>query len=273
VSHYGCIVNKLLLLAGALSALGFAAVFAVALHTGRGLYDDAELFRRVSGSDLSAVDRAGERTLATIDVGSLVVGAMLLGAIAFLQGRIARAVAAVALVGLSVASAELLKHGLAHIPGALVSGRLPTFPSGHTAVAVSLGLALVLASPSVLRPVAALVGAAYAAAVGFSLVVLGWHFPSDVIGSFLLCGFWASVVGLVLGSRTRRPAVSVPGVVLALCAVAAGLFIAAVVASRHPAAIAEVRTRESLVALGALLGALSLGVFTAFAALFEERRA
>jgi len=48
-----------------------------------------------------------------------------------------------------------------------------------------------------LRPTAALIGATYAAAVGFSLVALGWHYPSDVAAAFCLCGLWACVAGLI----------------------------------------------------------------------------
>jgi membrane-associated phospholipid phosphatase len=265
-------VNRLLLSAGAAFALALAVVFLVALHTSRGLYYDAELFRRASGSELAPVQRVGERTLATIDVGSLVVGALVLGVLALAQGRVVRAMAAVGLVGVSVGSAELLKHGLPRLPWVLPPGRTATIPSGHAAVAVSLGLALVLAAPPLLRPTAALIGAAYAAAVGFSLVALGWHYPSDVAAAFCLCGLWACVAGLVVGGRPQRLVFSVPALLLALAAVAAGLLVAAYLASRHPSAVAELRSSRSLVATGALVGLLSLATFTVLAPLLEEAR-
>jgi membrane-associated phospholipid phosphatase len=265
-------VNRLLLSAGAAFALALAAVLLVALHTSRGLYYDAELFRRASGSELAPVQHVGERTLATIDVGSLVVGALVLGVVALVQGRVVRAMAAVGLVGVSVGSAELLKHGLPRLPWVLPPGRAATIPSGHAAVAVSLGLALVLAAPPLLRPTAALMGAMYAAAVGFSLVALGWHYPSDVAAAFCLCGLWACVAGLVVGGRPRRLAFSVPALLLALAAVAAGLLVAAYLASRHPSAVAELRSSGSLVATGALVGLLSLATFTVLAPLLEEAR-
>jgi membrane-associated phospholipid phosphatase len=265
-------VNRVLTTACTAFALAFAGVVLVALHTGRGLYWDTELYRRASGSALAPVQRVGERALATIDVGSLVAGALALAGLALVRGRVTRALAAVALVGVSVGSAELLKHGLPRLPWVLPPDRAPTIPSGHATVAVSLGLALVLAAPPLLRPTAALVGAAYAAAVGFSLIALGWHYPSDVATSFCLCGFWASVAGGVVGGRPRRLAFTVPALVLALAAVAGGLLVAAYIASRHPAAVAEVRSRTSLVATGALVGMLSLATFAVLTPLLEERR-
>jgi membrane-associated phospholipid phosphatase len=37
-----------------------------------------------------------------------------------------------------------------------------------------------------LRALTALLGAGYAIAVGYALVALGWHLPSDVLGGFLV---------------------------------------------------------------------------------------
>jgi membrane-associated phospholipid phosphatase len=261
-----------LLLAAAAFAVGFVAVFLVGLHTARGLRYDAELYQRASGSRLTSVTTAGERTLATIDVGSLVAGALVLGFLALVRGRVVRAFAAVALVAAAVGSVEVLKHELPRIAGALPAGRPATFPSGHTAIAVSLGLALVLAMPSILRPSASVIGAAYGAAVGFSVIALGWHYPSDVAGSFFVCGFWACVAGALTGGTPRRQALSFPGVLLASGVVSVGLGVAAYVATHHHAAVAEVRTRESLVGTAALLGVLSLLTFAVVAPLLEERR-
>jgi hypothetical protein len=92
-----------------------------------------------------------------------------------------------------------------------------------------------------------------------------------VVGSFFVCGFWACVAGALSGGTARRPAVSIPGFVAAVVAVALGLLLAAFVASRHSTAVAELRSRESLVGMAALLGALSLSTFAVLTPLFEER--
>jgi hypothetical protein len=170
----------------------------------------------------------------------------------------------------SVGSAEALKHGLPHLDSVIPAGRPPTIPSGHTSIAVSLGLAVVLAAPPVLRPAAALVGAAYAAAVGLSLIVLGWHYPADVVAAFFLSGFWAAAITAVVGATAARPTISATGGLIAVAATACALLLAGWVASRHPAGVLALRSARSVVATGAVLGSLSLVMFGTFASLVGE---
>ena len=215
---------------------------------------------------------ASERALRAIDVGSIVVVLLLLFGIAAVRGRLAHAITAVGVVVASVGSAELIKHGLPHIPHALHADRPPTWPSGHTSIAVSLGLALVLATPPVLRPVLALLGAAYAAGIGLSVVVLGWHYPSDVVGSFFICGFWAFVAAALVPTGAPGRRLELQGLVLVAFAVAIGLFIAAAIAEAHPYAVAATRSSRSVVAVATVLGVLSVALFGAFTAVLAERR-
>jgi hypothetical protein len=252
-------------------ALGVAATLAVALHTGNGLHYDDLLFRRVSGT-VVPLKNAGARVLYGIDAGSVILATLLLGAFGIARGRRDRAVGAVALVVLSVATVEALKHGLPHLGGAIPPGRPPTIPSGHTGIAVSLGLALVLAAPPVLRPTAAVVGAAYGAGVGLAVVIMSWHYPSDVVASFFVCGFWACVVAAVLNVVPSRPDITRAGAALALAAVVVALFCAALLAQRHPDAAAAARSARSVVATGVLFSVLGLGLFGAFLPLAGERR-
>jgi membrane-associated phospholipid phosphatase len=265
--------SRLLPLLALACAAGFVATFFVALHTGRGLRDDALALQRVSGAALPVRAEGAARTLLlAIDGAFVVAAAAAIVVLGLLRRQPGRAVAAVAIVGCSVVSVEALKHGLPHLARAVPAGRPATFPSGHTSIAVSLGLALVVVAPPVLRPVAAVLGAAYAAGVALSLVVLSWHFPSDVVGSFFVCGFWAAAIGSLLHGTIARPRFSVPGGVAALGAIAAGLAIAAVLAGRHPAAVAAVRSSRSVLGLAAVVGVLSLALFAAFTALVEESR-
>jgi membrane-associated phospholipid phosphatase len=251
----------------ALPPMAFFAAFVltavVALHTSLGLHDDAALFRRVSGTELAHVRGAGSRALEAIDVGSVVAGLLFISALALLRGRRAQAAAAVAVVVLSIASAEALKLWL---PTA--AGRPSTFPSGHVAVAASLGLALVLAVPPVLRPVVALAGAAWAAGIGLAVVVLAWHYPSDVVGAFAIAGFWASVAAAVLRTRVS---LSARGSVLGVLAAAVAVVLAAVVAGRHPEAAAALRTSRALVAASVAFGLVSLATFGLVTPLAQER--
>jgi membrane-associated phospholipid phosphatase len=61
-----------------------------------------------------------------------------------------------------------------------------SWPSGHATASMSLALCLVLVVGPRLRPLAALLGAGYAIGVGYALVALGWHLPSDVLGGYLV---------------------------------------------------------------------------------------
>ena len=71
---------------------------------------------------------------------------------------------------------------------------------------MSLALALVLAVPARRRPLAAALGAVFAVAVSYSFLTLGWHYPSDVLGGFLVAVIWAqlALAGVFVGTRARR---------------------------------------------------------------------
>lgn len=69
------------------------------------------------------------------------------------------------------------------------------FPSGHAARAMTLIAVLVcLASTRKRRLLAAVVGGAFVAALGISLVYEHWHLPSDVIGGWTVAVAWVVIV-------------------------------------------------------------------------------
>lgn len=85
---------------------------------------------------------------------------------------------------------QLAKPRLAHpriVELSGIEGIYPaSWPSGHSTVAMSVALCAVLVAGPQLRPFAAMLGSGYAIAVGYSLVALGYHLPSDVLGGFLV---------------------------------------------------------------------------------------
>jgi undecaprenyl-diphosphatase len=98
---------------------------------------------------------------------------------------------------------ELVPHG--------VEVYSASFPSGHSTLAAAtyLTLAMLVASLEPRRRTKALaygVAVAVLAAVGFSRVYLGVHWPSDVLAGWCLGAMWALAGWLVLrisGGRTR----------------------------------------------------------------------
>jgi membrane-associated phospholipid phosphatase len=116
------------------------------------------------------------------------------------------------LLGANVTT-QLLKPLLAH-PRAdsLLQGLVPvgaaSWPSGHATAAMSLALCSVLAASARWRPLVAAIGAAFAVAVSYSFLTLGWHYPSDVFGGFLVALIWTLIgVGAMFAAdaRKRRP--------------------------------------------------------------------
>jgi membrane-associated phospholipid phosphatase len=131
-----------------------------------------------------------------------------LAAVALARGRPRIAIAVIALLAATSVSSQLLKALLAYprYEGLIDGGHVSpaAFPSGHATAAMSIALAAVLVAPPRARPLAALLGTAFALSVAFAIVTLGWHFPSDVVGGFLLATGWALVTAAALRAAGDR---------------------------------------------------------------------
>ena len=176
------------------------------------------------------------------------------------------------------ATTEVLKHLLPeHHNRALIHDGLPagigTWPSGHATASMALALCLVLAVAPRWRPWAALVGAGFTLAVSYSFLTLGWHYPSDAIGGFLVAATWTFLGVLVraqLGSRSvaakardaRAFAIPRPDLIHELAPIAGGALAAlalvvAIVLDRPDSAASFARGHEHLIAAVLLLGTLA----------------
>ena len=155
-----------------------------------------------------SVNRVAVRVGELGDPREVIAMTLALAAVALARSRPRVAVAVLVLVALTSISSQLLKTVLAYprydLSGAGVGPA--AFPSGHSTAAMTLAIAGVLVAPRRLRPLAAFVGVGFALAVGFSVIALGWHFPSDVAGGFLLATAW----GLVIAAVLRAAAVRLP---------------------------------------------------------------
>lgn len=205
-----------------------------------------------------------------------------LAAVATLRGRPRVGLGILLLIAATSVSSQLLKALLAHSPagppGSPLSWAEETFPSGHATAAMSLALAGVLAAPRRARPAAAALGSLLALGVGVSVVARGWHFPSDVLGGYLLATVWALVLAALLYEADRRhPAagrltvshvalvsdrIAAQGLSAAAFLGAAGaLLLAVVTLGADPAAVAEFardHTTALVVAAGVAAAALAL---------------
>jgi membrane-associated phospholipid phosphatase len=161
----------------------------------------------------------------------LLIGAALVGW-ALLRGLVWRAGIVAALLVVTGASTQAVKHLLAQprLEGWLGAHQVgaASWPSGHSTAAMTLALCAVLVAPVALRPVVAVLGGAFAAGVGYAVLVLAWHFPSDVLGGFLMAGMWTAlaVAALRVLEPRREPAASGVGIFAAAAAALAAAIVA-----------------------------------------------
>jgi membrane-associated phospholipid phosphatase len=182
-------------------ATAFAALFVVLLgvaYSRPGRFVDAAALRGFIELPRPFGEGLANRIAHFADPGPFFAagGALVIAALALRRVRDALAVA-ILLVGANFAS-QLLQSALAYDrPHDLIGGAPvgpEAFPSGHATVAMSLSFAAVLVAPRSLRPLAAAAGGVFTLGVSFALLVAGWHFPSDVVGGYLLAAFWCLLV-------------------------------------------------------------------------------
>jgi membrane-associated phospholipid phosphatase len=126
---------------------------------------------------------------------------LMLGAasgIALWRQRPLDAVAAVIVVAGASLTTQVLKVLLAHPRYQPVLGEHQlssiAFPSGHATAAASIAIAFAFVAPPRARPAVVAAGACMVTAVGCSVLVLRWHFPSDVLGGILVACGWGFAV-------------------------------------------------------------------------------
>jgi membrane-associated phospholipid phosphatase len=147
-----------------------------------------------------------------VNLGDLAALLLMLAAvcvIGFGFGRRREVLVAVVVVAGANVTTQGLKSVLEHVRNkAFEHGyELPwpdSFPSGHTTAAASIAVALLLVVPTAYRLLAAGVGAALTGAVGLAVVILGWHYPSDVVGALLVVATWGFCAVAYLRQRHAR---------------------------------------------------------------------
>lgn len=216
--------------------------------------------------------------ISTPFVALVLIGTMVL---ALLRRRVLFAVQVVVLIAGANLTTQVLKRFVLDRPNlGLADMANNTLPSGHTTAAAACAAALVFAVPRRMRPVTAVLGAAYTAATGVSTLVGAWHRPSDVVAAVLVVLAWAGLASAIGAGRVVVPGTDRPRET----AVVAGALVLGGVAAAVGAALALQRslaalpgglgsTAELLTAYGG--GALGVVAVTgvAFGTLLLMRRA
>lgn len=201
----------LLLAATCGAALALTWVFAALVEPTH--VRDATALYDLTRFDRPVVEVPAKVLLGLLEPGFYIAWALALVVLAVCRGRPYLALAVGLVSALAPLSAELLKPLLAH-PHAEVAPlyiNSASWPSGHASAAMALLWCALLVAPARLRPAVAVLGVAFLAAVAFSLLILAWHMPSDVIGGYTLATLWAAlaVAGLRLAGTHGGQAASV----------------------------------------------------------------
>jgi membrane-associated phospholipid phosphatase len=91
-------------------------------------------------------------------------------------------VRAVACAAAPIIAVEVVEHIAKPMVGREIGAGSFTYPSGTVAAIAALSTAVFLVAPRLARPAAALGGAAAVTATGIAVLVLRWHYPTDVVG-------------------------------------------------------------------------------------------
>ena len=182
-----------------------AGVFALAVPAAH--ERDAAMLHGFVGLDRPSVRRAISFVAHLGDTLPYACAGLLCIAVALARRRGWRALAVACLLAVTGVTTQALKHALAQprlehwLPEQVATN---SWPSGHSTAAMTLALCAILVAPPALRAAAAILGGAFAVGVGYAVLVLGWHYPSDVLGGFLVAGLWTSLAVAVL-RRVEAP--------------------------------------------------------------------
>ena len=201
--------RPLALLAAAGCALLAVAVWVAVFQTHLGQQADEAAFRGFVKLQETAADPVASWVSALCNPRqyAVLVGILLVSALVVRGPR--HALACIVVVVATNGVTQALKPALAapRLDG-VVDGRFfvhhASWPSGHATASMALALCAVLVAPVVVRRLVAVAGGLFAIAVSYSVVLLGWHMPSDALGGFAVAGTGAALVLWALWTAEAR---------------------------------------------------------------------
>ena len=253
-----------------------ALTWLAAFHVGFGAHADRAILNGFGGLQRPRVNHLANLIASLCNPKPFVAFAAVIVLVALVRRRPRLALATAAILLGANTTTELLKPLLASprgLPGQATA--VASWPSGHATAAMSLALCAVLVAPARLRPALAALGAVFAVAVSYSFLHLGWHYPSDVLGGFLVAATWTLVVVAALftiearrgeqpstaGSErlSLRTALTPPALALAGAVALAGL----VALARPHQVVVYVRAHEAFIVGASAIAVLGLVLATA----------
>jgi membrane-associated phospholipid phosphatase len=274
-------------LAGAAACLtALVSLWLLACHTAAGHRLDSAALGGFVGLERPSVEPAASAVAHLADPGPFILVAIVLTGIALLRGRPRVALLVPLILAAANVTTQALKHLLAEprFAEALRFHQVDavSFPSGHATGSMSLALCAVLVVGPVLRPYVAAVGALFAIGVGYAVLTLGWHYPSDVLGGYLVAATYTllglaalQAAGARFPERTGRRAVMRLGHAVAptaLVAASLGALAAAILVLHPERAISYAAEHTTFVASAVAIGLLGSALAAGLAAVSRQAR-
>ncbi|NQX29713.1 phosphatase PAP2 family protein [Microbacteriaceae bacterium VKM Ac-2854] len=145
-------------------------------------------------------------TLADVTPLGIVCGGVLAAAIALIRRRPALMTAALGSIALTTIATQILKNWVFARPDLIDADAWYTsgsFPSGHTAAAISIVFALAMVVPARGRTVVLVLGGILVILVGNLTMAASWHRASDVLGADLVAFASAALACAWLSTRAQ----------------------------------------------------------------------
>jgi membrane-associated phospholipid phosphatase len=267
-------------LAAAFACLGGLAVtWGLTFGSARVRWLDGAALQGFVGLDRPATRGPAEVVASLGDPLPYVLLGAALVALALARGRPRVALAVPVVLAGAALTTQVLKPLLAdaRVCDCLADTRVAaaSWPSGHATAAMALALCAVLVVPPSWRPTMAVFGAGVAVSVSYALLTLGWHFPTDVLGGYLVAAFWMSgalaalwAAGERWPARSGREAAVRWGAALAPAGASALVpvfAVAAVALARPESAVRYAAAHTTFVVVAAAIAAAAAATAGAFA--------
>jgi membrane-associated phospholipid phosphatase len=173
---------------------------------------DARVLDRFIATPGSHAESLANAIVPAGDVPVLLLALALACGIGLARGRPRRAAAALFVIAGANLMTQALKVLLSSHPRLqTILGaeqfRWDGFPSGHVTAVASIAVAFAFVLPRRLLPAVAALGTCLVAAVGWAVLALNWHYPTDALGAVFVVGAWgfAALAGVrALDGRRYR---------------------------------------------------------------------